>query len=112
MEREVSQNNQIYDDDDDNDDNDDATANLKIQEVNKGQDKLRIAEDQYELKKFYRMICHLGSSFIPEASYSNLKNIEQERESLLEQTNLALFCGIVIDKDLEPLMMCGIKKIK
>jgi hypothetical protein len=109
IEREVSQNNEINDDDDDDDD---AIENMKIQEFNNGQDKLRIAEDQYELKNFYRMICHLGSSFIPEASCSILKNIEQERESLLEQTNLALFCGIVIDKDPEPLMMCGIRKIK
>jgi hypothetical protein len=39
----------------------------------------------------------LESSFNPEAS-TMLQNIEQGREILLEQANVALFCGIVIEE--------------
>jgi hypothetical protein len=45
----------------------------------------------------YRAICLLESSFNPEAS-TMLQNIEQGREILLEQANVALFSGIVIDE--------------
>jgi hypothetical protein len=40
----------------------------------------------------------LESSFNPEAS-TMLQNIEQGRKILLEQANVALFSGIVIDEE-------------
>jgi hypothetical protein len=40
----------------------------------------------------------LESSFNPEA-FTMLQNIEQEREILLDQVNVALFRGIVIDEE-------------
>jgi hypothetical protein len=49
-------------------------------------------------KEIYRAICLLESSFNPEAS-TMLQNIEQGREILLEQANVALFSGIVIDEE-------------
>jgi hypothetical protein len=44
-------------------------------------------------------MCLLESSFNPEAS-TMLQNIEQGRETLLEQAYVALFSGIVIDEKL------------
>jgi DNA-binding phage protein len=81
------------------DEDDDFIANSKIQEVNDSQDKLSSVQDQDELKKkkIYRAMRLLESSFNPEAS-TVLQNIEQEREILLEQANIALFNGIVIDE--------------
>jgi hypothetical protein len=61
--------------------------------------KLRSAQGQDELKnkKLYRAMCLLESSFNPEAS-TMLQNIEQESKILIEQENVALFSGIVIDE--------------
>jgi hypothetical protein len=94
VERKISQKKEIDDEDDD------VIANSKIHEVNYGQDKLRSVQDQDELKKkkIYRAMCLLESSFKPEAS-TMLHNIEQGREILIEQENVALFRGIVIDED-------------
>jgi hypothetical protein len=60
---------------------------------------LRSAQDQDELKKkkVYWPMRLLESSFNPEASIM-LQNIEQGREILLEQANVELFSGIVIDE--------------
>jgi hypothetical protein len=65
-----------------------------------GQDKLSSVQDQDELKKkkVYRVMRLLESSFNPEAS-TMLQNIEQGKEILLEQANVALFSGIVIDEE-------------
>jgi hypothetical protein len=82
------------------DEDDDVIANSKIQGVNIVQDNLRSAQDQDELKKkkVYRALHLLESSFNPEAS-TMLQNIEQRREILLKQANVALFRGIVIDEE-------------
>jgi hypothetical protein len=73
---------------------------LKIQEVSIVQDNLRSAQNQDELKnkKVYRAMRLLESSFNPEAS-KVFQDIEQWREIQLEQANVALFTGIVIDKE-------------
>jgi hypothetical protein len=83
------------------DEDDDVIANSKIQEVKDGQDKLSSVQDQDELKKkkIYREMRLLESSFNPETS-TMLQNIEQGREILLEQVNVALFIVIVIDEEL------------
>jgi hypothetical protein len=62
-------------------------------------------------KKVYRAMCLLESSFNPEAS-TMLQNIEQGREILLEQVNVTLFSGIVIDKEPSTLMKHGIIMIQ
>jgi hypothetical protein len=82
------------------DEDDDVIANSKIQEVKDGQDKLSSIQDQDELKKkkVYRAMRLLESSFNPDAS-TMLQNIEQGREILLEQANVAFFSGIVIDEE-------------
>jgi hypothetical protein len=82
------------------DEDDDVIANSKIQEVKDDQDKLSIVKDQDELKKkkIYRAMRLLESSFNPEVS-TVLQNIEQGRGILLEQANVALFSGIVIDEE-------------
>jgi hypothetical protein len=82
------------------DEYDDVIANSKIQEVKDVQDKLGSVQDQDELKKkkIYRVMRLLESSFNPEAS-TVLQNIEQGREILLEQANIGLFSGIVIDEE-------------
>jgi hypothetical protein len=49
-------------------------------------------------KKIYRAIHLLESSFNPEAS-TMLQNIEQEMEILIEQENISMFRGIVIDEE-------------
>jgi hypothetical protein len=94
IERKVSQKKETDDEDDD------VIANSKIQEVKDGQDKLSSVQDQDELKKkkFYRAMRLLESSSNSEAS-TMLQNIEQGREILLEQANVALFSGIVIDEE-------------
>jgi hypothetical protein len=68
--------------------------------VKDGQDRLSSVQDQDELKKkkIYRAMNLLESSFNPEAS-TMLQNIEQGREILLEQANVGLFIGIVIDEE-------------
>jgi hypothetical protein len=73
---------------------------FKIQEFNDGQYILRSVKDQDELKKkeVYRAISWLERSFNPEAS-TMLQNIEQGRRILLEETNVVLFSGIVIDEE-------------
>jgi hypothetical protein len=94
IERKVSQKKETDDEDDD------VIANSKIQEVKDGQDKLSSVQDQNELKKkkIYRAMRLLESSFNPEAS-TMPQNIEQGREILLEQANIALFRGILIDEE-------------
>jgi hypothetical protein len=80
---------------------DDVIANWKIQEVKDGHDSLSSVQDQDELKKkkVYRAMRLLERSFNPEAS-TMLQNIEQGREILLEQANVALgVSGIVIDEE-------------
>jgi hypothetical protein len=76
--KEIDDEDDDYDDDDDDDDDndDDLIANLKIQKVNNGQDKLSSAQDKDELKrkKIYKAIRLLESSFNPEAS-TVLQNI-------------------------------------
>jgi hypothetical protein len=59
-----------------------------------------VVQDQDELKKkkIYRAMRLLESIFNPEAS-TMLQNIEQGREILLEQANVELFSGIVIDEE-------------
>jgi hypothetical protein len=81
------------------DKDDDVVANSKIQEVKDGQDTLSSVQDQDELKKkkVYRAMRLLESSVNSEAS-TMLQNIEQGKEILLEQANVALFSGIVIDE--------------
>jgi hypothetical protein len=93
IEKKVSQKKKIDDEDDD------VIENLKIQEVKDGLNKLSSVQDQAELrkKKIYREMRLLESSFNPEAS-TVLQNIEQEREILLEQVNVAFFSRIVIDE--------------
>jgi hypothetical protein len=54
-------------------------------------------QDEFKKKKIYRAMCLLESSFNHEAS-TVLQNIEQGREILLEQANIELFSGIVIDE--------------
>jgi hypothetical protein len=49
-------------------------------------------------KKIYREMRQLESSFNPEA-FTMLQNIEQGREILLQQANIALFSRIVIDEE-------------
>jgi hypothetical protein len=68
--------------------------------VKDGQDKLSIVQYQDELKKkkIYMEMRLLESSFNPEVS-AMLQNIEQGREILLEQANIAFFSGIVIDEE-------------
>jgi hypothetical protein len=82
------------------DEDDDFIANSKIQEVKDGQDKLSSVQyqDELEKKKIYRAMRLLESSFNPEAS-TMLQNIEQGRGFLLEQANVALFSGIIIDEE-------------
>jgi hypothetical protein len=86
IDRKVSQKKEIDDEDDD------IITNSKIQEVSIVQDKLSSVQDQDELnkKKIYRGMRQLESSFNPEAS-TVLQNIEQGKEILLEQANVALF---------------------
>jgi hypothetical protein len=68
--------------------------------VKDGQDKSSSAQDQDELKKknVYRAMRLLESSFNPEA-FIVLQNIDQGREIVIEQANIALFSGIVIDEE-------------
>jgi hypothetical protein len=82
------------------DEDDDVIAISKTQEVNIVQDKVSGVQDHDELKKkkIYREMRLLESSFNPEAS-KLLQNIGQGREILLEQANVALFSGIVIDEE-------------
>jgi hypothetical protein len=60
--------------------------------VKDGQDTISSVQDQDELKKkkIYREIRLLESSFNPEAS-TVLQNIEQGREIVLKQANIAFF---------------------
>jgi hypothetical protein len=53
----------------------------------------------------------LESSFNLDAS-TIMYNIEQGREILLEQANVALFSGTMIDEELQALMKCGIMMIQ
>jgi hypothetical protein len=94
IERKISQKNE------NDDDNYDVIKNSKIQEFNDYQNKLNNAQDQDELKKkkVYKAIRWLESSFNPEASII-LQNIEQRREILLEQANVAMFREIVTDEE-------------
>jgi hypothetical protein len=89
IDRKVSQKKEIDDEDDD------VISNSKIQEINDGQDKLSSVQDQDELKKkkVYRAMRLL------ESTSTMLQNIEQGREILLEQANVAFFCGIIIDEE-------------
>jgi hypothetical protein len=82
------------------DEDDDVIVNPKIQEVKDVQDKLSSAHDQDELKmkKIYREMSLLESSFNTEA-FTMLQNIEQGRERLLEQANVELFSVILIDEE-------------
>jgi hypothetical protein len=82
------------------DEDDDVIANSKIQEVKDGQDKLSIVQDQDKLKKknIYSAMRLLERSFNPDA-FTMLQNIKQGREIFLEQANVALFSGIVIDEE-------------
>jgi hypothetical protein len=82
------------------DEDDDVIANLKIQKVNDGHDNSRSTQDQNELKKkkVYRAMRLLENSFNPQAS-TMLQNIEQGREILLDQANVALFSRIMIDEE-------------
>jgi hypothetical protein len=82
------------------DEDDDVIANSKIQEIKDGQYKLSSVQNQDELKKkkVYRPMRLLESSFNPDDS-TMLHNTEQGKEILLEQANVALFSGIVIDEE-------------
>jgi hypothetical protein len=82
------------------DEDDDVIAYSKIQKFKDGQDNLSTLQDQDDLKKknIYRAMRLLESSFNLEAS-TMLQNIEQGREIFLEQANVALFSGIVIDEE-------------
>jgi hypothetical protein len=55
-------------------------------------------QDELKKKKIYRAMRLLESSFNTETS-TTLQNIEQGREILVEQENIALFSGIVIDEE-------------
>jgi hypothetical protein len=55
-------------------------------------------QDELKKKKIYRAMRLLESIFNLEAS-TMLKNIEQGRETLLEQANVALFSRILIDEE-------------
>jgi hypothetical protein len=55
-------------------------------------------QDEFKKKKIYRAMRLLESSFNHESS-TVLQNIEQGREILLEQANIELFSGIVIDEE-------------
>jgi hypothetical protein len=94
IEKKVSQKKEIDDEDDD------VIANSNIQEVKDGQDKLSSVQDQDELKKkkVYKAMRLLEGSFNPEA-FTVLQNIEQGREILLEQANVALLSRISIDEE-------------
>jgi hypothetical protein len=94
IEKKVSQKKETDDKDDD------VIANSKIREVKDGQDKSSSVQDQDELmkRKVYRAMRLLEISFNSEVS-TILQNIEQGREILFEQANVALFSGIVIDEE-------------
>jgi hypothetical protein len=93
--------NQLIDDDDDDDDNEDADVmELKMQLFNEGQEASQAVTNQDDLKrmKLYRQLRQLESSFNPDAAQL-VEQIEQGREISLDQVNLAVFSGIVINEE-------------
>jgi hypothetical protein len=87
--------NQLIDDDED--------ANVmesKVQLVNEGQEASQAVTNQDDFKrtKLYRQLLQLESSFNSNAA-KLVEQIEQGREILLDQVNLALFSGMVTNEE-------------
>jgi hypothetical protein len=67
---------------------------------NEGQEASQAVTNQNDLKrtKLYRQLRQLESSFNPDAA-KLVDQIEQGREILLDQVNLALISGMVINEE-------------
>jgi hypothetical protein len=68
--------------------------------LNEGQEASQAVTNQDDLKrtKLYRQLRQLESSFNPEPA-KLVEQIRQGREILLDQVNLALFSGMVINEE-------------
>jgi hypothetical protein len=68
--------------------------------LNEGQEASQAVTNQDDLKrtKLYRQLRQLESSFNPDAA-KLVEQIKQGREILLDQVNLALFSGMVINEE-------------
>jgi Reverse transcriptase (RNA-dependent DNA polymerase) len=87
--------NQLIDDDEDAD-----VMESKILLLNEGQEASQAVTSQDDLKrtKLYRQLRQLENSFNPDAA-KLVEQIEQGREILLDQVNLALISGMVINEE-------------
>ena len=87
--------NQLVDDDEDTD-----IMESKNQLFKEGQEASQAVTNQDDLKrmKLYRQLRQLESSFNPDAA-KLVEQIEQGKEIMLDQINLAFFSGIVINEE-------------
>jgi hypothetical protein len=81
-------------------DDDNDVMESRVQSVTDNQDDLQgdINLDEMKRMKVYRQMRQLESSFNPEAT-KLVEQIEQGREILLDQVNLALFSGEVVNEE-------------
>jgi hypothetical protein len=84
----------------DDDDEDAGVMESKMQLFNEGQEVSQAVTNQDDLKrmKLYRQLRQLKSSFNPDAA-KLVEQIKQGRKILLDQVNLALFSGMVINEE-------------